>query len=123
MTIKRALIAPSNALFFVSDMSVPESPMPSVERIEVITNGKCILVPCQYEGDGDTDLTLGDYAEVPKEGVHVFEGSIPTASGLLVCFDVGLNELLSLRVETLQARINIWTDGLELPARIVIGVG
>lgn len=97
--------------------------MPTSEEIEIVANDACIAVPCQYEGDGDTTLIVGDYEDVPQDDLQVFDQMLLTPGKLLVCSDVAGEFLLTFPLQTAKTRIRIWTDGLDFPTRVVIGVG
>jgi len=119
--MKTISIAPPYLQFFISDVSLPGSPIQG-ETISIVSNGLCLSVPCQYAYEGDTLLTVGDVAEVPKDGILVYEGEVPTPSGVLVFGDAELTELLRYPVREKNTKLTIWTDGQQFPARVVVGV-
>ena len=121
MSIMKKFIAPSNLQFYISDVSIPESAFFG-ENVRIVSNGLSLTVPCQYEFEGDTEVIIGAYDEVPKDGVLAFDGSIPTPGGFLLVTDVGIEELMKYPVSNATTRLAIWTDGLEYPARVVVGV-
>lgn len=122
MTISRMMIAPPNLQFFISDPGAADVPIQG-EKIRIISSGEMISVPCRYWNEGDTELVVGDYGEVQENRSPVFDGSIPTPSRTIWFSDAELTELLLFPTPTKMTRLRIWTDGLELPERIVVGVG
>jgi hypothetical protein len=114
-------IAPPYLQFLIADRRDRENPILS-EPIEIVTNGSCICVPCQYQGDGDTELVVGSYDEVPKDGIRAFEGELPTRDRKLIFYDIEGTEWLAYPVKQFSSRLDIWTDGAEFPARVVVGI-
>ena len=109
--------------FCISDSGLPEQPQPDVEEIRILFNDQCITVPCAYQDEAETDLTVGTPEEVGQARTPQFDDWLPTASRLLVFTDVELNELANWPVASSETRIRIWTDALTLPERIVVAIG
>ena len=119
--IKRFLIAPPYLQFFISDPAARNSPH-QVERPTVISSGDCLSVLCQYADEGQTELIVGDFDEVADEGGLAYDGSIPTPNKVLWFADAELTELARVPVSTNVTRLRIFTDGLQFPERVVIGI-
>ena len=121
MTVTRKLIAPTNFQFYISDVS--DRQIESFgETVAVVSNGLSVTIPCQSDQEADTELIVGDYAEVPKDGVLVFEGTIPTPGRIVVASNVAMDHLLRFPVAREVTQLTIWTDGQEYPERVVVGV-
>jgi hypothetical protein len=121
--IQRKFISPPYLQFFISDLMGAEGPIQGPEKLQVISNGAAISVPCQYEEDGETELVVGPAAEVPRLDREVFDGVIPTPSGEVLFSDAEVTTLMTYPARTSKTRIRIWTDGSTLPDRIVVGIG
>jgi hypothetical protein len=119
--IKTVKTHPSHGIFFISDESLPDAPI-SGERMEFLSNGRCILGPCQHDQDGPLEITIGDYADVPKDGAFVFSGPIETPNRLLVCSNVVLEHMVAVDVKSTRTKVSIWTDGQRMPEWVVIGL-
>ena len=115
-------ISPPNLQFFISDASLPENPVQG-ETIGIISNGVCLSVPCAYWDETETTLIIGRPEEVSEPAKPLFDGTIPTHSGAIVFSDSELAELLSYPVSDAVTRIQIWTDGLKFPERMVVAIG
>lgn len=120
--IERYLIAPPYLQFFISDPEARDIPQ-QVNRPTVISSGKCISVLCQYAFEGETELIVGDLDEVSDAGTIAFDGSIPTPSRVLWFSDAEDTELARVPVSSSVTRLRIYTDGMEFPARVVVGIG
>ena len=116
------MISPYYLQFFISDASLPENPIQG-ETIKIISNGRCLSVPCAYWGEAETELTVGSPDEVAEPREPQFDGTIPTPGGSVVFTDADLNELLAYPAATAETRIRIWTDGSMLPERVVVAIG
>lgn len=116
-------ISPPYLQFFICDSTLPENPVQSVEKIEIISNGQSLSVPCAYWDEAETELIVGSPKEVEEPRAPQFDTTIPTRSGLLVFHDALLTELLAYPTSTSDTRIRIWTDGSKLPERVVVAVG
>lgn len=112
---------PTHGIFFISDETLPEPPFPG-ERMEFQTNGRCILGRCRHDQDGPLGIVVGDYAEVPKDGVLVFSGPVETPNRLLVCSNVVMEEMVRVTVTFARTNVFVWMDGRQMPARVVIGL-
>ncbi len=121
MKLRTKLITPPNIHFYISDSNIPDS-APLGEELEIGFNGLCLTVPCRYEFEGSTELIVGKYQDVPKNDLLVFSGSIPTPSKKLLFHDFLSNELLSYPVIETTTQLRLWTDGLRLPERVVVGI-
>lgn len=116
------MIAPQYLQFFISDASLPENPIQG-ENIEIISNGRCLSVPCAYWDEAETELVVGSPDEVAEPREPQFDGTIPTPGGSVVFTEADLTELLVYPAEAAETRIRIWTDGSMLPERVVVAIG
>jgi len=119
--ISAVIAFPTHGIFFISDETLPDAPFPG-ERMEFQSNGRCILGRCQHDQDGPLEIVIGDYAEVPKDGVLVFSGPLETPNRLLVCSNVVLDEMVRVPVKSARTSVFIWTDGQKMPEKVVIGL-
>lgn len=119
--IRRHFIAPPHLQFFISDENLPDAPIQG-EHVKIISNGKCLSVPCRYWEEGKTELVIGGAQDITEESRPRFEGTIPTPSRKVVFSDSGLTRLLTVPVESETTHVTIWTDGSLLPSRIVIAL-
>lgn len=120
--IVRETIFPPYLQFFISDSSLPDNPIQG-ETVEIISDGKCLSVPCAYWSEADTELVVGTPEEVAEARTPQFDGTIPTPNGSLVVHDAELTEWVVYPVPTAETRIRIWTDGSMLPERVVVAMG
>ena len=116
-------ISPPYLQFFICDSTLPENPVQGVEKIEIISNGKSLSVPCAYWEEAETELIVGSPEEVEGPQAPQFDTVIPTPSRSIIFHDALLAELLDYPTQTAETRIRIWTDGSILPERVVVAVG
>lgn len=122
MATSRMMIAPPNLQFFISDMEATDVPIQGVP-LRILATRECISVPCQYNEEGETELVVGFIDEIHEDGPPAFDDEIETPSGILLFSDVELTELMKFETRRTQIRIRIWTDGLQFPERVVVGLG
>ncbi len=63
---KKGFLSPSNLQFFISGADLPAGEYFG-EDVGIVSNGRVVTIPCQYEMEGDTVLIIGQLDEVPKE--------------------------------------------------------
>jgi hypothetical protein len=120
MTAVQRMISPPYLQFFISGSEDFEAPMPTEQR-RVLSNGVGLSIPCQYLYEGDTELIIGDYADVRRSEEPQFDGVIPTPNRVLIVSDVELTEWLRYPVPTAGTRLTVWTDQ-EFATQVVVAV-
>ena len=121
MTIRHLKIAPPYLQFFISDPSSDNSPIQG-ESLKPLSDGQCISVPCRYAEEGETDLTICIDEEVDTQARPQFDDFIPTPSGEVLFADANLAALAIVPVQEMRTRVRIWTDGSQLPDRIIVAL-
>lgn len=116
------LIAPPNALIFISDSSGGKVPV-FVPKRSILATDTMISLSCLPDMDGETQITLGSVLEVGSAAPPIFDGMIKTPTSNIVISTVEDEEILSAAVPSLETRIRVWTNRPDEPDEILIGWG
>ena len=116
-------LCPPNAILFVFDrtnhnVSVPEY----IDGQLIASTDTCLSVGTQDAVDGDTTISLerlhkGASANIPHK---VFTGRLRTPGRKIAVVTSEGQIVLEQDVEGEIARVEIWTDDLRNPARVVV---
>ena len=116
------MIAPPYSIFYVGDLSMPDPPSTNLDYGGLVGSPEALTIPCQYWGDGDTELLVGPASEMPKIGAVRFEGTISTPNGVLLFWDSELTELLRVSTGSSETRLRVRTNHDRMPSRIVVEI-
>jgi hypothetical protein len=87
-----------------------------------VATDTCILCMCMIDFEGETTLTLGPGSEVKVDRVPVFDGMLKTPGRRVVLETVWHDPVLETATAGIETRIRIWTNRLETPDEVVVGV-
>lgn len=116
---QRISTTPRNSIVLLMDHSnarIPEAASNSV----VTSTESCIAIGTLCEVDGPTTITLTTEPE-DAGGCHpLFTGHLSVPSGRLSLFDVGMHELISLRLTEATAHVTVLANDDSEPDSIII---
>jgi hypothetical protein len=115
-------IAPPNSIFFISDVGGGEIPKIN-GGARIWWTASCVVIGCLAFIDGETEVTLGRAADVGPNTAPFFDGMLDTPKRNVTVSTVEDNALLQLQVLSKRTRVRIWTNRIQEPDVIVIGVG
>ena len=115
-------IAPTNSLIFVSDSDGGVGP-DFVRGLSILSTSSCISVACLMWQDGETELTLGPANRVDPGGIPAFDGSLETPNRAVIVSTVERRTVLSANVPDRRTRVRIWTNRVQEPDVVIVGLG
>lgn len=115
-------IAVPNSLLYIRDPSSKERP--EVEGSAAVwSTASCVAISCLNDSDGETEITLGNTAEVQRASPPLFDRTLVTPSRTVIVEIVPGKTVCEMPVPTGHTPLRIWTDGFRDTATVVIGLG
>jgi hypothetical protein len=114
-------VAPPYSLIFIADPEGGDTPECSPPAPYWATPS-CIAVGCLMYQDGDTEVSLGPTREVNPGGRPIFDGRLETPNRKVNVETAEGKLVLQADVQSESTRVRIWTNALQEPDRIIIGL-
>lgn len=113
-----------SAILFILDPMNTETLVPAYVNGELVAStATCVSVGTQAEVDGETLVVLEkNLAKTPDNLFQVFSGSIASESGRLAIVTSDFESLLESEVSSGLVGVQIWTDDLRSPSKIVVNL-
>jgi hypothetical protein len=115
-------VAPPYSLIFIADADGGVAPECSPPAPYWATS-TCIAVGCLMSQDGDTEVSLGNAREVDPGARPIFDSFLETPNRKVNVETAEGELILQADVPTESTRVRIWTNELQEPDKIVIGLG
>ena len=74
------------------------------------------------EGDGETEIRLGDNREVDPGTAPAYVGPLNTPTGVVSVRTAEDSEVLSIRVNRRRVTLRVWTNDPSEPTLVILGV-
>lgn len=124
MMVSTRLAVP-NSVLLVLDPLTGEIP-DTMGGSAVASTPTCVAVGTWPEPDGETSIVFSDEAmgrEASRDLRRVFDGVISTPSLEVHLCTVALDSLAKVSVSTSRVRVEVWTNRVSAPDRVLIIVG
>jgi hypothetical protein len=120
---KSVAISPPNSLVAILEGKGAKIPMDMGPEGAFGSTPSCVVVGVLMADDGPTKIALDDASAFAKRGKPAWTGYIETPKGHIGVWTIAWEEILGMDVPTKLTRIRIWTNRLQEPDEVYIGVG
>jgi hypothetical protein len=110
-----------NSLVYVRDPTLFDPPEITAQGASWQTSS-CVAISCLPDCDGPTTIAIGPSEEVGRDRRLVFDGQLPSPSGVLIVETIVDEELLRVDVPGPTTRLRIWTNGHEGTDSVIIAL-
>ncbi|MFI4998766.1 MAG: hypothetical protein ACHQK9_02700 [Reyranellales bacterium] len=120
--IQSAKIAPPYSQIVILDPGARVMVPDWKKDFRIISTETCIVVACLAEVDGETEFLLGDMRQVDPGSRAAFYGRLKTPGRHISLETVEGDVVLKAPTSQDETTVRIWTNKLEGPDRVVVGI-
>lgn len=108
-------------LFIMGSIDSAEFPIENGDK-RLWSTDSCIVVGCQLDDDGETEILLGPAQEIDPGIRPAFAGVLDTPDHRVVVMAGLFEELIETNVSSSRTTVKIWINHPEWPDRVLIGL-
>jgi len=115
------MIVPPHGIIFVLDPENKDALIPEyVDSVVANCTDTCVSVATQAPVDGETEIFMASEVIPPSDLLQVAQCEILVPNGQIALITSDLERIFHLRLPVGRARVTVWVDVIDGPAKVVV---
>ncbi len=122
MSISKKRLRPPYSQIVISDPTAEIVVPPWQHAVPFVATDTCVLFACLAETDGETEFKLGYANEIDPGTAPLFDGLLRTPNRTIALDTVEGDRVLDMQTRQTETRVRIWSNRVNQPDEIAVGI-